>query len=89
MSANVKYMRKANRINKSFTLEAGVLAYVEKSKGSRSASERVNQLLKRAALAERYDDLELEAARFFAAARPARNEARSFQKAAIRSLARD
>ena len=57
--------------------------------GHRSASERVNELLKRAILEEQYDRLEAEAAAFFTEDRSSRDETRAFQKAALRTLYRD
>jgi hypothetical protein len=78
------------RIQKTFTLEESVLAVVERTKGDRSASERVNALLKRALELERRDELEREAALFYAGAgQKDRQEERAFQKASLRSLKRD
>ena len=76
------------RIPKTLTLEESLLAEVERSKGARSTSERVNQLLKRALDLEQEDELEREAARFYSSANNRREE-RSFQKASLRSIARD
>ena len=78
------------RIAKSFTLEPEVTDYVARTKGPHSASERVNQLLKRAMLQERYDRLEADAEAFFASMRDAeRKETRAFQAASIQSITRD
>jgi hypothetical protein len=74
----------------SLTLEESVLGDVKRSRGPASVSERVNQLLKRALLEERYARLEQEAAAFFSSPPAAeRREGRSWQRAARRTLARD
>lgn len=74
----------------SFTLEPPLLAYLQTTKGRGSRSQRVNELLKRAILLERYEKLEQEAAEFFAApAKQERAAARAFQQASIKSIARD
>jgi hypothetical protein len=62
---------------------------VDSTKGNHSASERVNELLKRAILEDQYDRLEAEAAAFFAGARTSRRETQAFQKAASRTFSRD
>jgi len=77
------------RLPKSFMVEPEINEYVDATKGSRSASERVNQLLKRAILEEQYDRLEAEAAAFFAESQGSRAETRAFQKAALRTFDRD
>jgi hypothetical protein len=78
------------RIPKTLTVEESVLAIVERTKGDRSTSERVNELLKRALELEQQDELEREAARFYAAENQAdRQEERAFQKASVRSLTKD
>jgi hypothetical protein len=77
------------RLAKSFTIEPDINDYVDETKGDRSASDRVNELLRRAILQERYDRLEAEAADFFAGAKADRSETKSLQKAALRTLARD
>lgn len=83
-------MSQSRRKTKSFTIEMGVLAYVQRTRGRTSASERVNQMLKRAMRAERAVQLEREAAEFFAEHSPAeRRERKSLQRAALRVLARD
>ena len=76
------------RIPKTLTVEQSVLADVERTKGERSTSERVNELLKRALELERLDELEREAALFYSGAKD-RQEERAFQKASLRSLTRD
>jgi hypothetical protein len=77
------------RLAKSFMVEPEVNEYVDATKGDRSASERVNELLKRAILEEQYDRLEEEAAAFFAQSQSSRGETRAFQKAALRTFGRD
>jgi hypothetical protein len=78
------------RIAKTFTVEESLLAEVERTKGTCSTSERVNQLLKLALEREQQDELEREAARFYSVAnREARKEARVFQTASKRSLAKE
>lgn len=84
------YMRKDNRQAASFTLDPTVLDYVRSTRGRRSRSERVNELLHRAMELERRQALEAEAAAFFASVpRSERIESRAFQRLARRSLARD
>ncbi|MGB2622764.1 MAG: hypothetical protein WA857_08985 [Candidatus Acidiferrum sp.] len=77
------------RLPKSFTIEPDINNYVDETKGARSASDRVNELLRRAILQEQYDRLEAEAAAFFAGAKADRSEAKSLQKAALRTFGRD
>jgi len=76
-------------IAKSFTIEPVVDDYIARTKGQRSASQRVNELLRRAILQEEYERLGREAAAFFATAgRRERRGARAFQKASTRTLRR-
>ena len=77
------------RLAKSFTIEPDINSYVDETKGDRSASDRVNELLRRAMLQEQYDRLEAEAADFFAHAKTARIETKAFQKASIQTCSRD
>jgi len=78
------------RSAKSFTIEEDVNEYVASTKGERSASERVNELLRRAILQEQEEQLAREAAAFFSHPRNAsRREARAFQRASRKTLARD
>ena len=77
------------RLAKSFTIELDINEYVAETKGKRSASERVNELLRRAMIQEQYDRLEAEAAEFFSAAKADRAEAKAFQKASLRTFGRD
>jgi hypothetical protein len=78
-----------SKLPKSYTIEPDVNNYVEATKGAQSASKRVNQLLKRAIIQEQYDQLEKEAAEFFAAQAGDRHETKSLQRAARRTLERD
>lgn len=67
-----------------------MLAVVERTKGDRSASERVNELLKLALKLERHDELEREAAVFYSTTSPKeRQEERAFEKASLRTFTRD
>jgi hypothetical protein len=77
------------RLAKSFMVEAEINEYVDTTKGNRSASERVNELLRRAMLEEQYERLEAEAAAFFARDAGDRSEAKAFQGAALRTFDRD
>jgi mRNA-degrading endonuclease toxin of MazEF toxin-antitoxin module len=74
---------------KSFTIEPEINEYVASTKGAHSASGRVNQLLRRAIIAEKYERLETEAEAFLAVAgEKERSGARAFQAAALRTFAR-
>ena len=87
---SIMYVILTMRTSKSFTIEREIDKYVANTRGERSASDRVNELLKRAILQERLEKLEEEAAAFFSDARNAtRKDARAFQKASMRTLARD
>ncbi len=77
------------RIPKSFTIEAEISNYVDETKGEQSASDRVNDLLRRAMIQEQYERLEAEAAEFFASANADRAETQEFQKASLRTFGRD
>jgi len=77
------------RIAKSFTLDPEVSNYVDETKGEQSASDRVNDLLRRAMIQEQYERLEAEAAKFFASANSDRAETRGFQQASLRTFGRD
>lgn len=82
-------MRPSMRLAKTFTIEPDINDYVDETKGERSASERVNELLRRAMLQEQYDRLEAEAAAFFADSGAARTETQAMQKASLRTFSRD
>ena len=78
------------RVAKSFTIDPEITEYVAETKGEQSASERVNELLRRAILEEQYERLEAEAKTFYAiAAAKDRKETRAFQRVAIRTFKRD
>ena len=83
-------MRSAVRKTRSFSLDPEVLSEIERTKGSASASERVNQLLKYALETERKASLYQEAAQFFGSVPPAddRTERRAYQKAGLESWSR-
>ena len=78
----------SSRLAKSYTIEPEIDSYVSATKGSCSASERVNELLKIAIVQETHEKLEREAAAFFALD-IGRTETKAFQKAAFRTLERD
>jgi len=74
------------RISKSFTIEPDISSYVDETKGQRSASDRVNELLRLAMLQEQYDRLEAEAAEFFSGTPKDRAGTKAFQKASLRTF---
>lgn len=81
---------KNSKVAKSFNLERSVAAYIARTQAGKSASERVNQLLKRAIAEEEQERLATEARAFFRDAPvEEREEAEAFQRAAKRTLARD
>jgi hypothetical protein len=83
-------MKPALRMIKTYTIDPEIDEYVVATKGERSASERVNGLLRRAMLQERDEKLEAEAAAFFAAAQGKRRKGTlDFQEAALRTFNRD
>jgi hypothetical protein len=77
------------KMAKSFTIDPEINQYVDMTKGERSASERVNELLMAAMLREQYEKLEEEAAAFFAEPAAQRVETKGFQKAALHTFSRD
>ena len=82
-------MRLRYRMQKRFTLDLSVVDYMMWNKRKKSAGERVNHMLKRATLQERYDRLEQEAEAFFASAKNTEREETSLsQSASIRSIAK-
>jgi hypothetical protein len=81
--------RPANKKTRSFSLDADVLSDIDRTKGSASASEHVNQLLRFALEMERKASLEQEAAEFFRTASEDRDERRAFQRANSNSWARE
>ena len=76
------------RMSKTLTLEESISRYVDETKGDRSASDRVNELLRLAIFHEQYDRLEAEAAEFFAGASTEHAATKAFQKASLRTLRR-
>jgi hypothetical protein len=83
-------MSKATRFSKSFTVDRSILDYLHRTRSGRSRSERVNELLRRAIIAEQYEVLEREAAEFFAVTgKTERTESRAFAAASRRSITRD
>jgi predicted CopG family antitoxin len=86
MRYNMKYMKLA----RTFTISSDILEEISTTKGARSTSERVNELLKRALDWERREALEQQAAEFFAGENvKAAEERAAFQKASKRALSRD
>lgn len=78
------------RLAKTFTIDPGINEYVDETKGDRSASERVNELLRRAIIEEQYERLDAEASAFFADDSKAdRAETKAMQKASLRTFSRD
>lgn len=74
----------------SFTISADILTEISASKGEGSTSERVNYLLRRALDLERREQLEQQAAEFFAHENnDSFRERVAFQKATRKSLSRD
>lgn len=74
---------------RSFSLERSVVREIEKTKGTRSVSQRVNELLKYALELERKAALHEEVRNFFTPDKSDRAERAAFQSAAFKSLARD
>ena len=84
------HMKPAVKMAKSYSLDPETVEYVEKTKGRLSASERVNQLLRRAIMAEQYQLLEQEAAVFFSSvSAEEREEAAAYLDATTESLKRE
>jgi hypothetical protein len=78
-----------SKLPKTYTIEPDVNNYVEATKGGLSASKRVNELLKRAIIQEQYEQLEREAAEFFAGEAGDRLGMKALQRAGRRTLERD
>ncbi len=66
-----------------------MLHEVDRTRGRASVSERVNRLLKYALEMERKASLDEEAAQFFASAPDDREERRAYQKANLKTWARE
>ena len=73
---------------KTFTISEDVLIEIANTKGARSTSERVNELLKKALELERNERLEREAAEFFANHPEGAREREAYQKASKTVLSR-
>jgi hypothetical protein len=85
-----KNMAEATRMARSFTIEREADEYIARTKGDRSAGERVNEMLLRGMRQERYEKLATEAEAFFAVVGTAdRRAAKGLQSASIRSITRD
>ena len=83
-------MSGATKMAKSFTIEPEIDQYVASTKGQHSASQRVNELLRRAIVAEKYERLEAEAQAFFGqVGEKGRTGTRAFQTAALKTFNRD
>ncbi len=71
-------------------MDRSILDYLQRTRSSRSRSERVNELLRRAILDEQYEILEREAADFFAVTgEKERADSRAFAEASRRSITRE
>jgi len=81
--------KSGSRLPKSYTIEPEVNHYVVATKGELSASKRVNELLKRAMIQEQYEQLDREAAAFFALEAKNRKETKALQHATRRTLERE
>lgn len=81
-------MSPANKVNKSFSLDRDLVEQLETTRGTLSASERVNALLKIGLEVERDRTLDEETQKFFASA--AKDEGtKAFRDAALRSWAKE
>src|SRR5258708_37120988 len=77
-----------SKLPKSYTIEPDVNDYVEATKGDRSASKRVNELLRRAIIQDPSEQLEREAALFFPTETADRSDTKSLHRAPRRPLHR-
>lgn len=77
------------RKNRTFSLDPDLIRAIERTRGKRSASERANELLRRALEAERAAALDREAAEFFAQEPGDDDERQGFQAAGLRSWVRE
>jgi hypothetical protein len=82
-------MPSSAKVAKTFSLEKDLLQRIEQTKGGISSSQRVNELLKAGLEAERRSRLEQEAAQFFDTGEGDREESMAFQRASMKSLARE
>ena len=82
-------MRATTKANKTFSLDKEIVAEVKRTKGGRSESERVNNLLQFALEMEKKAALYEEARTFFTGDPDDRHERRAFASASVASWARD
>jgi hypothetical protein len=82
-------MATAAKANKTFSVDKKILAEIKRTKGTRSESERVNNLLRFALDLEKRAALHEEAASFYSGEPDDREERLAFQASAIRSWSRD
>lgn len=82
-------MPKSLKKNRTFSLEQGVLSAIEKTKGSKSASEHANDLLRSALAQQRYAALEREAAEFYRSEPRDLKERKAWFSATIKAIAKD
>ena len=82
-------MATATRQTKSFSLDRAVLKEIQRTRGSVSTSERVNELLKVGLEVERTRSLHSEAAAFFKEQPSDRKLHDAFHSAGIASMIRD
>lgn len=76
------------RQTRSLSLDQDIIQELEETKGSDSASERANQLIRAALEIERHARLEEEARQFYGSIND-REEARAFRSGAAKSWARE
>ncbi len=81
-------MGHAIKITRSFSIDSDLALEIDRTKGSRSASEHVNNLIKLGLALERRSRLEEEARQFFEDAPDDREERRAFQKANLKTWER-
>ena len=79
----------ASRKAKTVTLDAEVLREIESTKGKRSTSDRLNELLKVGLEAERAHRIDAEIASFFANHAEDRQESLAFQRASAKAVSRE
>lgn len=82
--------KNSKRITVSFSLDPDVAAFVRKGSRNGSASERLNQIIRRIMRLELEEQLGREAAVFFASVTEEdRKESREWQKASMKTWARN
>ena len=82
-------MSSAGRKNRSFSLDPDLLDAIERTKGSDSASERVNQLLRCALETEHRARVDQEIVEFFSDVPDDREARQAFQAAGLKTWARE